>query len=218
MHLLIVEDDIELGAALCKALAGHGYTSEWVRRASDAKSFASATPYACALLDLGLPDGDGLAVLRAWRAAGFDAAVIVLTARDGLADRVAGLDDGADDYVLKPVAIEELVSRIRAVTRRVGGHTSSIWTAGRLRVDTRSREVELDGVPVPVSASEFAILLELVRQAGQVVPKHRVAHALRPLGDPVEANTLEVYIYNLRRKLGSDTIRTVRGVGYSIAA
>jgi len=217
MHLLIVEDDIELGAALQKALAVHGFTSEWVRRAAEARSFGTdGGEYGCAVLDLGLPDGDGLEVLRAWRASGFAAAVIVLTARDGVADRVAGLDDGADDYVLKPVAIEELVSRIRAVTRRVGQHTSATWTVGRMCIDTRTREVRVDDEPVELTEREFAITLELARHAGQVVTRNRLTRVVRPLGEPVEANTLEVHVHNLRRKLGAQAIRTVRGVGYSL--
>jgi len=187
MHLLIVEDDLELGSALQKALAGHGFTSEWVRRAGEALAFGTTHEYACVLLDLGLPDGDGLGVLRAWRQAGLDAAVIVLTARDALSDRTAGLDDGADDYVLKPVEIAELVSRIRAVTRRTGGHRSATWQVGRLEIETQSRTVRLDGVVQELSPVEFTIVHELARQAGRVVPKHRMAAAVHPLGEPALA-------------------------------
>ncbi len=220
MHLLLVEDDLDLGAEVQRSLAGRGFTSAWVRRAKEAKAFgdaANSAGFSCALLDLGLPDGEGLDVLRGWRDQGFAVPVIVLTARDAVASRVIGLDDGADDYLIKPVAPEELVSRIRAVTRRAAGHTSALWSVGRLQIDLRAREVWADGFAVALSPKEFSIVAELARRAGEVVPKHRIASALAPLDQPLEFNALEVHIHNLRRKLGAEAIRTVRGVGYCLA-
>ena len=146
----------------------------------------------------------------------FTIPVIILTAQDVVMSRVIGLDAGADDYVVKPVAIEELVSRINAVTRRRGGHTSTIWTIGKLRIDTNSREVVMNDEIIGLSPKEFLILEELVRLPGEIIPKHRLASALSPLDEPMELNALEVHIHNLRRKFGTDIIRTVRGVGYGI--
>jgi two-component system, OmpR family, response regulator QseB len=219
MHLLLVEDDLELGAELQRALAARGFTSEWLRQARDARARVSQqdeSQFSCVVLDLGLPDGQGLDVLRDWRERGIMLPVIVLTARDDLTSRVAGLDGGADDYVIKPVQPEELASRIRAVTRRASGQSAAIWSVGRLQIDTRAHEVRADGVLISLSPKEFIVVVELARHAGSVVPKHRIARAVEPF-EPLEFNALEVHIHNLRRKLGADTIRTVRGVGYRIA-
>ena len=221
MHILLVEDDLELGAELQRALDGHGLSSEWVRSAKHAQAVTEKDdelPFACVLLDLGLPDGEGLHLLQRWRRAGVKLPVIVLTARDALDMRVASLDAGADDYVIKPAAPRELASRIRAVTRRSGGHASTLWTVGALQVDILRREVRLDGTPASLSPKEFQIVAELARHAGEVVSKHRLARAITPLNEPMEFNALEWHIHNLRRKLGEGCIRTVRGVGYSLVA
>ena len=219
MHILLVEDDLDFGAALQRALGSYGYTSEWARSVSQARAMADSgneEVFACIVLDLGLPDGEGLNQLRSWRSRGVDLPVIVLTARDALASRVEGLDAGADDYVVKPVAPEELASRIRAVTRRSAGQASSVWEIGNLRLDMRKHEVSQDGAPVPLSPREFQVLAELARHAGVVLPKHRLARALNPLGEPLEFNALDWHVHNLRRKLGAERIRTVRGVGYCL--
>lgn len=225
MHLLLIEDDLELGAELQRALNGHGMTSEWVRgirpalaltEAETATGGEGATGFACAILDLGLPDGEGLALLRQWRRGGLALPVIVLTARDALEARVAGLDAGADDYVIKPVATQELASRVRAVTRRTGGHASAVWHVGRLQINTGTREVRVDGMAVALSPKEFLIVAELARHGGDVVSKHRLARAVAPLGEPLEFSALEWHVHNLRRKLGEDSVRTVRGVGYCL--
>lgn len=215
MHLLLVEDDLDLGTALQRALMGHGYACTWVRSVKDARLHVQASEqFACLVLDLGLPDGEGLELLRAWRREGVVVPVIVLTARDAVASRVSGLDAGADDYVIKPVAPEELASRIRAVTRRAVGQSSSAWAFGSMHVHIGRREVSQNGVPIPLSPKEFQIIEELARHAGQVVTKHRMAQLLQPYGDPLEFSTLDWHIHNLRRKLGAGTIQTVRGVGY----
>jgi two-component system, OmpR family, response regulator QseB len=220
MHILLVEDDLELGAELQRALVARGFTSEWVRQIKDADAFVqdhSEFPYVCVLLDLGLPDGQGMDLLRRWRARGESVPVIVLTARDAVESRVLGLDSGADDYLIKPVAMEELASRIRAVARRAAGQAAAIWTVGGLQIDPEKREVRVDGRPVALSPKEFLIVFELARQSGKVVPKHRIAQAIAPLGQAMDFGALEFHIHNLRRKLGEDCVRTVRGVGYSIA-
>ena len=217
MHLLLIEDDLELGAELQRALSGHGLTSEWVRGVKHARALtidAAEAHFACAVLDLGLPDGQGLDLLRAWRRADLALPVIVLTARDALESRVAGLDAGADDYVIKPVAPLELASRVRAVTRRAAGQASAVWGVGHLRIDIGKREVRADGVVVALSPKEFLIVAELARHPGKVVPKHRLAGAVSPLNEPLEFSALEWHVHNRRHKLGEDAIRTVRGVGY----
>ena len=216
MHLLLVEDDLELGSEMLKSLVARGFSNEWVRTARAAIEIVDGLDslFACAILDLGLPDDDGLKVLQEWRRQGAGFPVIVLTARDALHARVAGLDAGADDYVIKPVDPEELVSRIRAVTRRSGGHTSAIWSVGALHIDLNTRAIQLAGEAVDLSKMEFDVVAELARHAGKVVPKHRLARALAPLNEPIEFNALEVHIHNLRKKLGADCILTVRGVGY----
>ena len=220
MHILLVEDDLELGAELQRALMSRGFTSEWVRQIKDADAFVqdhSEFPYVCVLLDLGLPDGQGMDLLRRWRARGESVPVIVLTARDAVESRVLGLDAGADDYLIKPVAVEEIASRIRAVARRAAGQAAAIWTVGCLQIDPEKREVRVDGRHVALSPKEFLIVFELARQSGKVVPKHRIAQAIAPLGQPMDFGALEFHIHNLRRKLGEDCVRTVRGVGYCIA-
>jgi len=218
MHILLVEDDLDLGAALQRALGGHGFACTWVRGVRDARAQAEDFGlFACAVLDLGLPDGEGLDLLRQWRRNHLNLPVIVLTARDAVASRVDGLDAGADDYVIKPVAPEELASRIRAVTRRAAGQASSKWEIGKLCIDVGKREIRLDGVTMALSPREFQIVEELARNAGEVIPKHRMARMLQPYGEPLEFSTLDWHVHNLRRKLGAGVIQTVRGVGYCLS-
>ncbi len=222
MHLLLVEDDLELGAEWQRALAGHGLTSEWVRGVRHARALtdpvgADDEPgFACALLDLGLPDGDGLELLAHWRRIGLRLPVIVLSARDALAARVSALDMGADDYVIKPCEPIEIASRVRAVVRRCAGQAATQWTLGSLRIDTGRREVHLAGDPIALTPREYQVLVELARQAGQTVTKHRLARALSPLGDPMAFSALEWHVHHLRRKIGESRLRTVRGVGYCL--
>jgi two-component system response regulator QseB len=171
----------------------------------------------CVLLDLALPDGSGLDLLLRWRREGMQVPVIVITARSAVADRLAGLDGGADDFVVKPFATEELVARIRAVLRRAARQASERWVLGPLVIEPRRRHVARDGVPLALSPREFQILLELAREPGAVVPKGLLSQRLEPLGEPLDFSALEVHISNLRRKIGADAIQTVRGVGYLLA-
>ncbi|PZQ01951.1 MAG: DNA-binding response regulator [Variovorax paradoxus] len=213
MHILLIEDDLDLGRALQSALRVEGFSSEWRRRAADVPAAPDAG-IDCVLLDLALPDGEGLELLRRWRGAGLQLPVIVITARSAVADRLAGLDGGADDFVVKPFATEELVARIRAVLRRAAHQASERWTVGALVVEPRSRRVTRDGVPLALSPREFQILLELAREPGAVLAKGQLAQRLAPLGEAMDFSALEVHISNLRRKVGADAIQTVRGVGY----
>lgn len=214
MHLLLIEDDLELGAALLGALRKAHFTAVWLRTCHDARSFATRETYDCILLDLSLPDGQGLDVLRHWRGQGVATPVIVITARSGLDDRLAGLDGGADDYIVKPFAVEELVSRIRAVTRRAARQADSLWRFGPLGIDVARHEVRLADEQVALTPAEYDVLLALARASGTVVSKHRLAQALDPRGESIDFNTIEVHVHHLRKKLGAELIRTVRGVGY----
>jgi DNA-binding response OmpR family regulator len=216
MRLLLVEDDLSLGASLQKALTQAGFRTEWVRRVSDARAFLRETSHDLALVDIGLPDGSGLDLLRELRATAADDAlpVILLTARDSVEDRVGGLDLGADDYVPKPFAVAELVSRIHAVLRRRAGHASQTWRAGDLVVDVSTRRVTLRGDPVELSPREFALVLEMVRNVGRVVPRSRLERVVFPRVDLPDSNALDVHVHHVRRKLGAERIRTVRGVGF----
>lgn len=214
MHILIMEDDLDLGFALQQALKVEGVSSEWRRRVADVPVPLPELAYDCVLLDLALPDGAGLDLLRRWRRAGATVPIIIITARSDLPDRLAGLDGGADDFVVKPFATAELMSRIRAVLRRYARQSSEVWTIGALQIEPRSYVARLAGVPLDLSPREFHLMLELAREPGAVVAKGVLAQRLEPLGDALDFSAVEVHVSNLRRKIGAERIRTVRGIGY----
>ena len=216
MRLLLVEDDAMLGEAVNIGLAQDGFVVEWVRDAPKAAAALAAGGFDLCLLDLGLPRGSGLEVLRALRSRGSRLPVIIVTARDAIQDRVAGLDAGADDYVLKPFDLAELAARVRAVARRNGGQASSILQLGEVKLDLAARRAWLNGAPVELSAREFSILESLALAQGRVQTRSELEEKLYGWNGEVESNALEVHIHHLRRKLGSQLIRTVRGVGYAI--
>lgn len=218
MHLLIIEDDLDLGRALQQALKAEGISAEWLRRCADAPHSFADSAVDGVLLDLSLPDGTGFDLLRRWRQAGVALPIIVITARTALEDRLAGLDGGADDFLVKPFAMSELVSRIRAVMRRAARQASDVWSLGALVIEPRRHAARLDGVALELSPREFHLLLELAREPGVVVAKAQLAQRLEPLGDPLDFGAIEVHVSNLRRKLGAPLIRTVRGVGYMLEA
>jgi DNA-binding response OmpR family regulator len=218
MHILIIEDDLDLGAALQQALRAEGISSEWLRRVADAPRAFADDAYDCALLDVALPDGSGLDLLARWRRAGVALPVMIITARSGLDDRLAGLDGGADDFIIKPFATAELVARMRAVLRRYARQASECWTFGELQIEPRRYVARLEGQDLDLSPREFHLLLELARMPCTVVPKGVLAQRLEPLGDAIDFGTLEVHVSNLRRKIGGHRIRTVRGIGYMLAA
>jgi two-component system, OmpR family, response regulator QseB len=170
----------------------------------------------CVLLDLTLPDGHGFDLLTRWRRAGVVVPIIVITARSAVEDRLTGLDGGADDFVVKPFATAELISRIRAVLRRVARQASEVWTLGDLVIEPRKHTALLNGVVLDLSPREFQLLLALAREPGAVVVKSVLAQKLDPLGEPVDFGAIEVHVSNLRRKIGAERIRTVRGVGYMV--
>ena len=178
MHLLLIEDDLDLGRALLQGLNAEGFTTEWLRRTADAPPGLSGASWDCVLLDLSLPDGIGLDLLKRWRAAGDTLPILIITARSALEERLAGLDNGADDFIVKPFATPELASRVRAVARRYALQATEVWRFGALQIEPRRHEARLDGAPLELSAREFRLLFELARQAGKVVPKGVLAHRL----------------------------------------
>jgi two-component system, OmpR family, response regulator QseB len=222
MRLLLVEDDRMIGDSLRQALKIEGHAVDWVYDAAAASAALAAERFDLVLLDLGLPAlagaapqaGGGLAVLRALRARADATPVIVLTARDALADRVAGLDAGADDYLVKPFELDELLARMRAVVRRHAGRADSALVHGGVRLDPATREVTKDGEPVLLSAREYAVLEALMQRPGAVLSRAQLEDRLYGWGDAVESNAVTVYVHQLRRKLGADFIASMRGVGY----
>jgi two-component system response regulator QseB len=217
VRLLLVEDDRMLGESVQIGLRQDGYAVDWVRDAEQALPAAQTHPYEAILLDLGLPRGDGLTLLRQLRQRGQATPVLILTARDGIAQRVAGLDAGADDYLLKPFDLDELSARIRAVVRRSQGMAlGTRLVAGAVQLDVAAKRCLLKGQSVELTAREFMLLRVLMERAGRVVSRGDLESALFDWGREVESNAIEVYVSQLRRKLGKDFIRTRRGLGYCV--
>ncbi|MBI2381117.1 MAG: response regulator transcription factor [Gammaproteobacteria bacterium] len=217
MNLLLVEDDLDLGAALAKALTQAGLRATWLRRLKEARAYLDSGMPEMLLLDLGLPDGEGLNLLKSLRGTGSALPILILSARDQLDDRLAALKAGADDYLVKPFAVEELLARIQVVARRASGFASDRWEFGRLVIEPEARRVRLDGEDVPLSSTEFELLMELARRAGKVVPKEALVARLYGEAERGSDNALEVHVHNLRKKLGAERILTLRGVGYMMA-
>ena len=217
MRILLVEDDRMIAEGVRKALRGEGFAVDWVEDGEAALSAASSQPYDLVLLDLGLPKRDGLDVLRTLRARGHALPVLIVTARDAVADRVKGLDAGADDYLVKPFDLDELGARMRALIRRHAGRGESLVRHGDLTLDPVGHQVTLAGAPVSLSAREFALLEALMARPGAVLSKSQLEEKIYGWGEEIGSNTVEVYIHSLRKKLGADLIRNVRGLGYMVA-
>jgi len=216
MRLLLVEDDAMIGESIRKGMQQDGFALDWVQDGRAAELALEANPYDTLLLDLGLPRKDGLEVLASLRRRGNPIPVLILTARDAVADRVRGLDAGADDYLVKPFDLDELAARVRALLRRKSGRADPIVRVGNLIVNPATHEVSLDGKSIALSAREFGLLHALVERPGAVLSRAQLEEKLYGWGQEVESNTVEVYIHSLRRKLGADLIRNVRGVGYMV--
>ena len=218
MRLLLVEDDRMIGEAVRKGLAIEGFSVDWALDGRHAELAIANGVYDLVLLDLGLPRKNGLAVLADLRRRGSTVPVLIVTARDALPERIEGLNAGADDYLVKPFHLEELVARVRALLRRNQGRGSPEVARGALRLNPVTHEVSLRGAPVELSAKEFALLHALVEKPGAVLSREQLEEKLYGWGDEVASNAVEVHIHNLRRKLGAAAIRNIRGVGYRVEA
>jgi len=216
MRVLLAEDDGMIAEGLKTALHQSGFVVDWMRDGRSAASALETSQFDLVLLDLGLPQRDGLAVLRELRQRGNSTPVIILTARDEIQHRVAGLDAGADDYIVKPFDLDEVNARMRSVLRRAAGRGDPAIQHRDLRLDPVTRTVERNGVPVSLSAHEFSVLEALLLRPGAVLSRSQLEDRLYGWSTEIGSNAIEVYIHGLRRKLGSDAIRTVRGVGYFI--
>lgn len=216
MRLLLVEDDDMIGETVLDLLRDAHYAVDWVRDGELATTALRTQHYDLVLLDLGLPRHDGLAVLAGLRARGDRTPVLVATARDAVAQRIEGLDAGADDYIVKPYALDELLARIRALLRRAAGRAEPVYTHGKVAIHPATREVTVDGTPVMLTAREWAVLEPLIARPGVLLSRAQLEEKLYGWNDDISSNAVEVYVHGLRRKLGAALIQNVRGVGYMV--
>lgn len=216
MRILLVEDDEILGDGIVAGLREFSFSIDWIKTGKHLHSALLSTDYDVLLLDLNLPGESGLDLLRELRNSGKGLPVLILTARDTVEDRVKGLDLGADDYLIKPFDLDELAARIRALIRRNHGRSTPLLKAGDIEMDVARHTVTRGGISLDLSAREFSILHLLLESAGKVMSKRKIEDSLYAWGEEIESNTIEVHIHNLRKKLGQDTIKTIRGVGYVI--
>ena len=216
MRVLLIEDDAMIGASVQKGLRQDGFSVDWVKDGQTGETALATHAYDAVLLDLGLPGKGGAEVLKSLRRGGSDVPVLIITARDAVGDRVAGLDSGADDYIVKPFDLDELAARIRAVVRRRAGRSDPVVRVGDVTLDPASHRVTLKGVEVALSAREIALLEALLDRPGAILSRSQLEERIYGWGEEVGSNTVEVYIHALRKKLGADFIRTVRGVGYTV--
>ena len=218
MRLLVVEDDKDLNRQIVNALENAGYAVDKAFDGEEGLYLGETEPYDAVILDLGLPKVDGVAVLQGWRRAGKTMPVLILTARDRWSDKVSGFDAGADDYVVKPFHIEELLARVRALLRRAAGHATAELICGPVRLDTRASRVVVEGNPVKLTSHEYRLLAYLMHHQGRVVSCTELVEHLYDQDFDRDSNTIEVFVGRLRKKLGVDVIETVRGLGYIAAA
>jgi len=216
MRILVVEDDKDLNRQISDALADAGYVVDRAYDGEEGHFLGDTEPYDAVVLDIGLPQMDGISVVERWRRDGRKMPVLMLTARDRWSDKVAGIDAGADDYVTKPFHIEEVLARVRALIRRAAGHASSELICGPLRLDTKASKADLDGVPLKLTSHEFRLLAYLMHHMGEVVSRTELVEHLYDQDFDRDSNTIEVFVGRLRKKMGIDLIETVRGMGYRI--
>ena len=216
MRLLLVEDDRRIAADVEGALQAAGYVVETARDGEEAWFLGDTEDYGAVVLDLGLPGMDGLAVLKRWRANGRTMPVLILTARGSWAERVDGIDAGADDYLPKPFRMEELLARLRSIVRRSAGHASSLVVAGDIALDERQMKVSVRGVPIALSPLEYRLVAYLLRHRGRVVSQHELDENVYGHGEDHNSNALEVLVGRVRKKLGPEMIETRRGFGYLV--
>ncbi|AYG65587.1 MULTISPECIES: response regulator transcription factor [unclassified Rhizobium] len=218
MRILIVEDDTNLNRQLAEALKEAGYVVDTAFDGEEGHFLGDTEPYDAIILDIGLPEMDGITVLEKWRGAGRTVPVLILTARDRWSDKVAGIDAGADDYVAKPFHVEEVLARIRALIRRAAGHASSEIVCGPVRLDTKSSKATVDGKPLKLTSHEYRLLAYLMHHKGEVVSRTELVEHMYDQDFDRDSNTIEVFVGRLRKKMGVDLIETVRGLGYRIQA
>jgi two-component system response regulator QseB len=216
MRVLIIEDDALLGDGLASGLRALGFAVDWFRDAGGGDAALAQAPYDAVILDLGLSGQDGMACLARWRARGETTPVLVLTARDSVPSRIGGLDAGADDYLIKPIALQELAARLRAVTRRARGRPQPVWRHGDLEYNPAAKSATWKGEPVALTSRELALLEVLLANPDRVLSKAQILEKLYGWGEELESNAIEVFVYNLRRKIAPQIVRTVRGVGYAL--
>lgn len=216
MRILLIEDDPMIGASLSQALSDNGMTVDWAKDGEDGELAIQAGAYAMILLDLGLPGKPGMAVLSALRKRGDRTPLLVITARESTDDRVAGLDLGADDYLVKPFEVNELLARMRAVLRRQSGHATSLLSSSRITLDLTSHEVACAGVTELLPAREFTLLHTLIERPGAIFSRDQLEERVYGWGKEVESNAVEVLIHSIRKKFGKDIIRNVRGAGWLV--
>ncbi|MET0210942.1 MAG: response regulator transcription factor [Burkholderiaceae bacterium] len=217
MRILLIEDDFMIGEAVRQGLTRSGYAVDWVRDAREASAAFANRVHDLAILDLGLPRGDGIQLLKSLRAGGNGVPVLIASARDSVRDRIVGLESGADDYLLKPFDLDELVARVRAVLRRHAGSGSPRMATRTIVLDPREKKVWRHGVEVALSVKEFALLEALMRRPGAVLSRERLEESVYGWGEETTSNAVEVHLHRLRRKLGTPVIKNVRGVGYCMA-
>jgi two-component system, OmpR family, response regulator QseB len=218
MRVLIIEDDGLLGDGLASGLSALGFAVDWFRETKSGGRALESAPYDALILDIGLPGEDGMAFLNRLRASGSTIPVLVLTARDAIPSRIAGLDSGADDYLVKPIALQELAARLRAITRRQRGRPEPTWRHGGLEYNPASKSVVWMGEPVNLTSRELTLLELFLANPDRVMSKGQILEKMYSWGDELESNAIEVFVYNLRRKIAPEIVRTVRGVGYALGA
>ncbi len=216
MRILIVEDDPMIGASIRTGLRQDGYTADWARDSNSAELAVATNEYDAILLDLGLPGRSGLELLAQWRRKRNSVPILIITARDSVEDRIAGLDTGADDYLVKPFALNELAARLRALLRRRSGRATPVIEHGPLHLDPATHEVRLNGNPIKLSGREFALLHALLQAPGVPLSRSQLEDRLYGWEEEIGSNAVEVHIHALRRKIGSELIRNIRGVGYMV--
>jgi len=218
MRLLLAEDETVLCDQIKRVLTAEGRVVDVVHDGVEAEFMGETEPYDLIILDIGLPEKDGISVLKDWRKAGIETPVLILTARDGWTDRVDGLDAGADDYMTKPFHMPELAARVRAMLRRNAGRVNPLFEKDALTFDTRSGQVLVDGIPIELTSQESAVLSYLIHNAGRLISRTELSEHIYEYDGDRDSNTIAVFVTRLRKKLGSDLIQTVRGRGYMIAA
>lgn len=216
MYILLIEDDLSLSTGLCKALRRQNYAVNAVASGHDALHVMQTEPPDIVILDLGLPDMDGIDLLKKMRRQHLDLQILVLTARSHIDEKIIGLDSGADDYLAKPFEMDELLARLRVLERRLGSAKVSIITVGEMSLDITTNAVLKNGQPMELSRREYSLLRSLMENVGRVQTRSKLENRLYSWGEEVASNTLEVHVHNLRKKFGSEFIKTVRGVGYRI--